>query len=136
MKNPMRIKPLLVIAGAVFILFWYRCPIKYLSGISCPGCGMTRALFACLRFRFADALRYHPLIVLLPAAAAVCCLELTGIHHFAKRTRNIMLWSVSALFVAVYIIRLCAGSEIVTAHPSAGLAARIVQWVRECLGTL
>ena len=38
------------------------CPIYFFSGISCPGCGMTRALFSLLRFDFDAALYYHPLI--------------------------------------------------------------------------
>lgn len=42
------------------------CPIKSLIGISCPGCGMTRAWLAALTLRFDLALAYHPLFWLVP----------------------------------------------------------------------
>lgn len=38
------------------------CPIRWLTGIPCPGCGMSRALFALLRLDFADAFSFHPMI--------------------------------------------------------------------------
>ena len=52
------------------------CPIKFLTGISCPGCGMTRAWLSALSLNFQQALAYHPLywsvplIVLLAFAAS------------------------------------------------------------------
>ena len=39
----------------------YGCPIKYITGISCAGCGMTRALWAAGRMHFVEAYHYHPL---------------------------------------------------------------------------
>lgn len=37
------------------------CPVYQLSGLSCPGCGMSRALAALLRLDFAAAFGYNPL---------------------------------------------------------------------------
>ena len=46
------------------------CPIRFLTGISCAGCGMSRAWLSLLRLDFAGALRFHPLFWLpIPAAA-------------------------------------------------------------------
>lgn len=36
------------------------CPFKALTGILCPGCGMTRALLALAEFDFVRALRFNP----------------------------------------------------------------------------
>lgn len=50
------------------------CPFRVMTGLPCPGCGMTRALCCLCHGRFADALWYHPavpLVVLGLAAAAV-----------------------------------------------------------------
>lgn len=52
---------LLWIFLAVGILLFYHCPIKTIIGISCPGCGMTRALISALCFDFSKAFHYHPL---------------------------------------------------------------------------
>jgi hypothetical protein len=35
------------------------CPIRQLTGIACPGCGMTRATLAVLRFDISTAWSYH-----------------------------------------------------------------------------
>ena len=42
------------------------CPIKFSTGISCPGCGMTRAWFAALSGHLDLAFAYHPLFWMVP----------------------------------------------------------------------
>lgn len=52
----------------VFIWWWLGLPCiwKALFGIICPGCGMTRATLAVLRFDLLDALRLHPMVWSMP----------------------------------------------------------------------
>ena len=50
------------------ILGW-GCPLQHFTGVPCPGCGLSRALFALLRLDFAAAFRYHPMIYVLPPVA-------------------------------------------------------------------
>lgn len=50
---------------AIGILLFYHCPIKAIIGISCPGCGMTRALISAFCFDFSNAFNYHPLFPLI-----------------------------------------------------------------------
>jgi hypothetical protein len=48
------------------------CPFRYLTGLPCPGCGLTRGLSSLLHLHFARAFDYHPLAYfLLPAAALI-----------------------------------------------------------------
>lgn len=43
------------------------CIFKNLFGVECWGCGITRAIFSALNFRFYDAWEYNPLfVVVLP----------------------------------------------------------------------
>lgn len=51
---------LLAAVNALGIHFW-RCPFNALTGLDCPGCGMTRAGAALLAGDFKTALTYHPL---------------------------------------------------------------------------
>lgn len=38
------------------------CPIKLITGLYCPGCGVTRMLIAILKGDFYGAFRYNPLL--------------------------------------------------------------------------
>ncbi len=60
---------LTAIYGCILLLFLYfglPCIFLQLFGIPCPGCGMSRAVLAALRFDFAAALRYHPMFWSMP----------------------------------------------------------------------
>jgi hypothetical protein len=69
--------------GAVLFVFdparyaWYpACPLHSFTGLSCPGCGTTRALHQLLHGHFLAALRLNALAVLaLPVAAVVCVID-------------------------------------------------------------
>jgi hypothetical protein len=56
----------LFVYGLLLHLLGIYCPIKFLTGISCPGCGMTRAVLSCLKLDFASAFAYHPMVFSLP----------------------------------------------------------------------
>lgn len=73
-----RIRGALVIGGIVAALagalllfffnpetvgFYPRCPFYVLTGLKCPGCGTLRGIHALLHFRFVDAFRFNPLMV-------------------------------------------------------------------------
>ncbi len=84
------------------------CLPRYLTGIPCPSCGMTRAFFSLVQFKFAAAFHYHPLIYfLLPVGAFVVARYIFyGILPTDKRYIKLYVLTIF-LFVAVWIIRLC-----------------------------
>ncbi|MDY2908306.1 MAG: DUF2752 domain-containing protein [Candidatus Faecimonas sp.] len=41
---------------------YINCPIKEITGLYCPGCGITRMLQAILQLNFYQAFRYNPLL--------------------------------------------------------------------------
>ena len=99
------------------------CPIKYVLGISCPGCGMSRACFYALRLEFGRAFAYHPLWVLLfPFVAAL-------VVFGAKKKRRALRVCVAVgvvLMLVVYVCRLIlAANEVVVIEPQNGLFPRI-----------
>lgn len=47
------------------------CPIRFFCGISCPGCGMTRAWVHVINFDYSGAFHYHPLFWTMPVFAVV-----------------------------------------------------------------
>ncbi|MCI8650646.1 MAG: DUF2752 domain-containing protein [Anaerotruncus sp.] len=91
----------------IVILSSYRCPILWTFGVSCPGCGMTRAVFALLRLDFVAAFRLHPLVYVLPfyLLAVGWCL----ISDRCRLLSRCWFWgSFAGLFLGVWFFRLIA----------------------------
>ena len=49
------------IAALLVIIFIYKCPTRYIFGIPCAACGMTRAFLSAAKLDFKAAFYYHPL---------------------------------------------------------------------------
>ena len=60
-----------VVLYVILESFGVTCPIKYITGISCAGCGMSRAWISLLHFNIHDAFMYHPLFFLPPIVVIV-----------------------------------------------------------------
>lgn len=60
-KDDITIILIIVIIYAVGMLFGITCPILYFTGISCPGCGMTRAWINIFDGNLQKAFIFHPL---------------------------------------------------------------------------
>lgn len=102
------------------------CPILFMTGISCAGCGMTRAWLSLFRLDFGAAFYYHPLFW-LPALLIVLFL-------FEKRIFKQWYWLWAALFLFVYGIRMFAGQgEIVVFRPEEGFLYRMFIFLRKLL---
>jgi hypothetical protein len=63
--------------------FYPVCQFHKLTGLNCPGCGSTRALYALLHGNFSTALRDNALFVFLLAAAGA-----RGILFAVKKFRD------------------------------------------------
>jgi hypothetical protein len=46
------------------------CPWRAITGVACPGCGLTRASGALLQGRFGEAVDLHPLVIVVAAQLA------------------------------------------------------------------
>ena len=64
-----------VVLYVILESFGVTCPIKYITGISCAGCGMSRAWIALLHFNIHEAFMYHPLFFLPPVVVIVMLLK-------------------------------------------------------------
>ena len=122
---------MLIIAVAIGAFYLtYGCPIRWLTGVSCPSCGMSRAVGALLHFDFALVFHFHPLVYLLPVAFLVYLLR-------KRIPRKVMIaLCVLALLtmLVVYILRMTSGSEIVYAKFDTGAVYKLFQFIyEECL---
>ncbi len=116
----------LAIVGVYLVLFLHgiTCPIKWLTGISCPGCGMSRAFFSFLRFDFAAAFGYHPVIFAMPVFAA-----LYALFYFKgmKRSLKVVVCTFVSVMAVTYFLRFFTDNSVVVFEPSEGVVVRIIK---------
>lgn len=112
----------MVVMALVLFIVDIGCPTRFLSGICCPGCGMTRAVISLLHLDINGAVHYHPLVFTLPIIAFLFINQ--------KRINTYVLNTILALiivaFVVVYLVRLIDPSnEVVYADIRRGIIYKI-----------
>lgn len=114
----------LIIAAfyAGLMVMGITCPIKFVTGVSCLGCGMTRAWLSALRLDWAGAVAFHPLFW-LPVPAV-------GLFLLRKRLPRWLVWTgggaICGAFCVVYLTRLLSGADpVVVWSPEEGLICRL-----------
>lgn len=118
----------IVLIYTIFDLVGIGCPIKFVTGISCLGCGMTRAWMSVLQLDFAGAFYFHPLFMLPPIAAIV---------YFCKSKINIKIYKIIMLtmvmaFITIYLYRLIfTDGDIVVFEPENNIIFRLLEHERK-----
>lgn len=113
-----------VVLYVILESFGVTCPIKYITGISCAGCGMSRAWIALLHFNIHEAFMYHPLFFLPPVVVIIMLLKSKINIKFYK----IFMFTMAGAFVIVYLYRMFIGTgDIVVFEPQNNILFRIIR---------
>ena len=113
-----------VVLYVILESFGVTCPIKYITGISCAGCGMSRAWIALLHFNIHEAFMYHPLFFLPPVVVIFMLLKPKINIKFYK----IFMFTMAGAFVIVYLYRMFIGTgDIVVFEPQNNILFRIIR---------
>lgn len=113
-----------VVLYVILESFGVTCPIKYITGISCAGCGMSRAWIALLHFNIHEAFMYHPLFFLPPVVVIFMLLKSKINIKFYK----IFMLTMAGAFVIVYLYRMFIGTgDIVVFEPQNNILFRIIR---------
>lgn len=103
----MRWKLKVVLAGALLLLLWMAaklpCVPRLITGVICPGCGMSRAWLAVLQLDFAAAFRYHPMFWSVPVFFVFWLYDCRLLKN--RLLNNWILGGLTAAFVICYGIR-------------------------------
>ena len=119
----------LFIAWLALYLLDIGCVFRLMTGIPCPGCGMTRAWLAALRLDFAAAIAYHPLFWVVPIAFALAFVRDGAASNKLKRCIDIAIAVLCVLVGAVWIVRLINPADaglLFGGHAPAGVPADII----------
>lgn len=101
------------------------CPIKYFTGVSCAGCGMTRAWAELLHMNIKEAFYYHPLF----GVPIVCLIAFIWKDKISEKKYKLLWWSVVVIAMCVYIFRLIDTSDtVVVFEPQEGKLVEIGKW--------
>lgn len=91
------------------------CPFALVTGIACPGCGMTRALAWLVRGDLITSVRYHPMAPLLAALALVGVIWRLGRTRRGWRppppvlTKTVLV-GFGVLLLVAWVIRFATGT--------------------------
>lgn len=117
-----RLKRLLLLAGLILVIglayavfvrlsgLSIPCPFHAVTGLLCPGCGVTRMCLALLRLDFAAAWQANPvLLLLLPVLAALLIRQSvryvkTGRSTLSRR-ESALVWGMAAVLLLWGIAR-------------------------------
>ena len=122
---------LIILIGLIIIFFFYKCPLHYLIGIPCPGCGFTRACMTALTLHFKEAFYDHPLFFLVIPGVVYYGLYYFKIFRFSKKIEEVIFILLIIAFFLTYIIRIKMGSEIVSIDLKSSLFFRIATQIKK-----
>ena len=112
--------PVIFFCG-ILIITGIGCPFRYLTGIPCAGCGMTRAWWELIHLNIAEAWSYHPLFLVPPVAFVIFLAR----RKIPKKIFYIMIFMLACIFIAVYVLRLMEPNDIIFIDLKRGALGRM-----------
>ncbi|NLD87402.1 MAG: DUF2752 domain-containing protein [Clostridiales bacterium] len=94
---------LLTLLGAIWGLYYIAgctCPILLLTGISCPTCGVTRAMLSLFRGDFNSYLNFQPLAFPLVITVVLCF----HLQVMKKKARKISMVYIALTLISNIIV--------------------------------
>ena len=121
------------ILSVIFILLVvlniYKCPIKFIFGLSCPLCGLTRALLSVIQLDLRKSFYYHlfwPIILLLIILHILYEFKIIKLN---KKLIYYSLYAFSTVNLIYYFYRLFNGSDIVYFDFTESLIYKIIHMI-------
>lgn len=129
-----------IVALALSILH-IGCPIKFFTGLSCPGCGMFRAWTSFLTLHPLEAFAYHPLFWCVPIALVAAAILQEGKW---KRACTVIIVVLLVLLCALWVARLLIypdmelilGASESLQYPADVVGWSIPRWIEAIFGLL
>lgn len=129
-KNIFNMVPAVLAVVILYIIFFVTgigCPIKFITGISCAGCGMTRAYLSLLHLDFREAFHYHPLFWLPPVFLVILYKK----NRMKPSIYKILIYTIVGFFCIVYVYRLISNDDtVVVFRPQDNIVFRVIRLLK------
>ena len=129
-KNIFNMVPAVLAVVILYIIFFVTgigCPIKFITGISCAGCGMTRAYLSLLHLDFREAFHYHPLFWLPPVFLVILYKK----NRMKPSIYKILIYTIVVFFCIVYVYRLISNDDtVVVFRPQDNIVFRVIRLLK------
>ncbi len=129
-KNIFNMVPAVLAVVILYIIFFITgigCPIKFITGISCAGCGMTRAYLSLLHLDFREAFHYHPLFWLPPVFLVILYKK----NRIKPSIYKILIYTIVVFFCIVYVYRLISNDDtVVVFRPQDNIVFRVIRLLK------
>lgn len=115
--------------GLALYLLDIGCVFRAITGVPCPGCGMTRAWLEALHLDFYAALAYHPLFWCVPIVFGVAVAQPNIRSERARGCIDIVAAVLLVVLAAVWIVRLVDPADaglLFGGHAPMGVPADII----------
>ncbi len=102
---------------ALFLVDYFSVPCLFetVTGLYCPGCGITRAMISILNFKFIEALEYNKLAYLIIIVIGIGFYRMFYSYIFQKDLKpipKVIIYSLLTIFLAYGILRNIPGINI------------------------
>lgn len=113
LKKPVVWILLVTLFAGAFIIYYYKnptspwfpqCPVKLLTGYSCPGCGVQRAFHALLHGNLGQALAYNYFFVLSVPYFILACIAFILKEKFTKFEKIVEGRTLALIYVVCYCV--------------------------------
>ena len=128
-KKTFNIIIMFIIIFILVILGIYKCPFKYIFGISCPFCGITRAFLSAFSLDFKASFHYYffwPLVLIMVIIHILYEFKVIKIN---KKIMYFFLYLFAIINLIYYFCRLFSGSDIVYFDFTESLIYRIYEFI-------
>lgn len=116
----------IVLCVAIMAIGKIPCPLLFFTGVSCAGCGMTRAWICLLRMDIRGAFHFHPLFWIPPLFCLIFLFRQRIPEKYYKLIEAVMVIA----FLGIYALRLYSGNdETVVFSPKDGFIFRMIDSV-------
>lgn len=124
--NRLKISFLIFFVYIILNLLHIGCPIKFITGISCPGCGMTRSIFSIVHLDLNKAFHFHPLFFLVPIMFCLFIFEAFLKPKFVRITWFLLILT----FIITYVIRLLfTENDVVSIDISSSIVIKLLHQI-------